>query len=1075
MLQDDTLNPSFVQSELEEARASLSDLETECDSLGLHLEAAIAQVQLKDLSLQEMESINSHLKKRIDDLEDQVESLMVRQAGSTIAFGQADVSIKALNRISTMQEEILEILRSCSNPALIDTSYTIAQDFALRVAEEEREISTLRTSNRELHREVLELRMRLSELDHRLVMARRSQERIHQYFRDSGGPEKTSSKRKVVADASTPRGGTQTFCACGQVVANREGTFERMHSLFGAFGSRVSCSMGDFVEFLALDDILDDSDGTSSTLSEPSVAEVKEGPKLVEELQAKLDEGISVLAARDSAVDNLERRISDLTAALDTTKAQLNDKQTALNSSEDIRAGLEAELSSTRADLNSLRSEFSVTSDRLHNVDLQFAEVSATLAAERSTRLQVEDNLKSLRADFSDLQVAEHEARANADRKNAELQDMTNRMDALRCDFTSLDHEHQQIAQRAANLYAEVQQNNEKNETLQLQHKQTLSRVASLEGELVRSASKTQEIEEDRRAKEDALRRAHEHISQLADELQQVRVENDERCVELGHLSSQLAAVKDSHARERAEGEAVLKEHRRRLEEGEKVHNARHGQLSEEINRVLEELKVSSLGDVRTGEVTEGTVWQAQEDQYHLDTDTLHATHRDEVATLQSQIAELEQLHDEDRSAIRELQICVSDSTARVQEAERELADQEAALEEVQVHLADREATVSATTVELEKVRSRLDESRQRTDQIERAKDEVIECLSEELSNARDAHNALKETFLASDHHAKKLEETLQHRDLEITQLRESHQREVAALTAEKAEWHLRFGEDHARIHELHGELHRMKDRAAGMEKQLSDQKHALKSTEDALAESKAALALASQEILSKNVQLDEARRHAAQTEKMRNLEISQLKKDLSESNETRANLNKNLDVAKETLSKRHAVEIEEGIRKRSDELHQLRAQHQSAVEELYTKHRAALKQQVTSSLHEIDKRDKELNALRGELTDAKEALRAANEQVQSVKSQFDKLCHSAEALEKTKDGIIAQLRTTHEEQHHALHAQKEELRNLHIAHIRELQLKHQSEFNALKRKVGATGLLGGMAGAVLAGIVYLA
>lgn len=144
---------------------------------------------------------------------------------------------------------------------------------------------------------------------------------------------------------------------------------------------------------------------------------------------------------------------------------------------------------------------------------------------------------------------------------------------------------------------------------------------------------------------------------------------------------------------------------------------------------------------------------------------------------------------------------------------EKQIANQNLELKATQEDLAKAKAALASASQELDSLKTQLDEARQIAAAVDKGdKEEVIDRLTKELSNARDDHSSLTDMLNAtkeslreiSSNHVKELEEAAMGRAEEVTRLRTSHQEEISTLTTEKSGLQ-------TRLSDLEGELATLK------------------------------------------------------------------------------------------------------------------------------------------------------------------------------------------------------------------------------------------------------------------------
>lgn len=788
-------------------------------------------------------------------------------------------------------------------------------------------------------------------------------------------------------------------------------------------------------------------DDANSILSAPSLPEIKDDSKLIEELQAKLDEATSTIASQTETVKGLEERVATLTASLDGANASAEEKQSALQSVEQARTRLEQELSGAQGTLRQLQLERSEDRLRIDMLTQELDESKSSLSDERVARLKVVEDLESLRAEHHSLQSEYSRARTTIDQTSSQLHEAIARTAALTNEVMMLQADADTQTARASDLEAEVRAVAKERDSLLHQHDEMLARVHNLENDLSSATSATQRVAEDFRATEAETHKANESVRALSQELDAARVESAHQAVRLEEMSTELASVNGSHALLKEEAQASVQEHLRKLEAVEKLHEKRHAELEAEAERI-------------TGEL------EAQEKEYRMELGAVKIAHREEVESLMTIQSEMQLERDRDAATIEELQAKLGSALKHIDALDRRTAEQSATLREADAELAKCQAAFASASHELDALRAQAEQARQRAQDVENMKDEIVESLSVELAHARDAHAALKETFLATDQHAKELEGSVRRQEKELEGLREAYRNEVSAMETEIAHLQSRRDAEGTRAQELQVELEIAQEQLTTMERQTTDQHLALEIKDKALV-------VTASDLKSVKSQLEDVRARIASIERTKNAEIARLKKELAEAQETRVALSKTFNATKEKLARRHAQEAEESARSRTEEIAKLKAAHQAALEELERNHRGTLQEHAASSAQQIETRNAELETMRGELANAQAALSTSHQQIQTLRTQYGDLYQRASSIERTKDEAIAQLQTSHHEQLAAARQERCDMQRACDTRVRQLQERLEKTDTVRRHQVGATGVLGGLAGAVLAGVVY--
>ena len=441
--------------------------------------------------------------------------------------------------------------------------------------------------------------------------------------------------------------------------------------------------------------------------------------------------------------------------------------------------------------------------------------------------------------------------------------------------------------------------------------------------------------------------------------------------------------------------------------------------------------------------------------------------------------------------------------------------EQETALQELQNELSEAESALSSALRELDTAKAQADEARQRTAEIERSKDQIIEGLSADLAHARDTHAALRESFHATDRHAKELENAARALEDEVRHLHAAHQDELSDLLVGKTDLQRKLDASYAKVAELDKAVNAGQSQIAQLQSEcdqakirITHQNNVLKEKEEAYAECRAALSQSASRAKALQNELDATRHKALEKDQTlarlssehsqavqqakalqseldaarqrlsaadeKDQESARLAKELADVREARNALTRKLTASNEQ-ARRQQQAADEANRRRADESQQLRATHQAAVDELHGRHRSALQQQVKQSLQEIEKRDAELRTARSDLAAAHTAAAAARQQIDTLNTTLENHKHSAGALERTKEGMLTQVHADYKRQIAALVAEKEEMMHRYNVQVRELQAEQaRLLLTARQRERVARGLAGVAGAALTTGIAYI-
>ncbi|TFY69925.1 hypothetical protein EVJ58_g123 [Rhodofomes roseus] len=829
---------------------------------------------------------------------------------------------------------------------------------------------------------------------------------------------------------------------------------------------------------------------TKSLLSKASKADTKQ---LVSELQAKLDETTAALDAKTRTVDTLEDRVRTLASSLETTQAESRDASAALQTAEDAKAKLQTDLAETLRRSDAGRHEHAEQSAQLEVARRQVDETKSALETERAAHLSVEQRLKSTEEDRDKLTTQHEKNREVISAKDVELQDGIRRLQTLASELSAVRDERNEQSDRAADLQLELSIVTKERAELDQRCEDYLRRMKTLEADLGKKSSVMDEMTETLEAKYADLQAARE-------ELDATRVESARRSMQIEELAAELAQTSDSLDQTRAQARADADTHLRKLDELERRHSQSYAELERQVDRLTVEL-------------------QAQEESHERELQATHASHRDEIDTLAAERDEVQRRCD---VAGRELEGFREEYDRVLIDAEALKAqcdEQESTIQDLQTELSEAEGALASALRALDAAKVQLEEGRQRTAEIERAKGEVIEGLSADLSHAREAHAALRETFLATDRHAKELENTARALQDEIRQLHAAHQDELSDLLVDKADMQRKVDAAYVRASELDqmvqadgAKITQLESECDQAKARITQLNNVLKGTEEAYAECRAALSQSSHRLKALQAESDAIRQKSAASEREKEQAVARLSSELSQASQQNKTLQAELDAARQRLSgigekdqeiarlyqeiarlskeladvrearnaltrklnssneqaRRQLQQAEESTRKRTDEVKQLRTTHQAAVDELHGKHRSALQQQVKQSLQEIEKRDAELRAVRSDLAAATAARASAEQEVNTLKTTLENHKHSAGSLERTKDGIAVQIHNDYKAQIAALVAEKEELMHRWNVQVRELKAEQVQLLLAARRhdRVGR-GVVGGIAAAL--------
>ncbi|KAH9936622.1 uncharacterized protein B0H18DRAFT_1165256 [Fomitopsis serialis] len=785
---------------------------------------------------------------------------------------------------------------------------------------------------------------------------------------------------------------------------------------------------------------------TKSLLSRASKTSKGETKQLVGDLQTKLDETTAALDAKTRAVDSLEERVRTLSSSLEAAQAESSNADAALQAAEDAKAKLQTDLAEALRRSDDARHDHAEQSSQLEDARRQVAESMSTLETERAARLSTEQRLKSVEEDRDKLKTQHGQDEEVIAARDAAIQEVTRRLQTLASELTTTRDERDAQSDRAADLELDLSIVTKERAELDRRSEDYLCRVKALEAELDKAAAAMEEMANTVEAKEVDLQAAREDSRRLSDELDATRVESAGRSMQVEELAAELARSAD--ALDQAKGRLVPMP-MRTFANSRSLRNVTHRATLNSRDRLISWQPSSSICSRRKRAKSASSGMFTP----HIRKRSTHSS----TSAMNSNTGET-------------------------------------TLQELQAELSEAEGALGSALRELDAAKVQLEEAGQRTAEIERAKAEVIEGLSADLSHARESQAALRETFLATDRHAKELESTARALQDEI--------RRAVRLLVDKADMQRKADAAYSRVSELdqmveaggvqitqlerdRGSVRRVQGSAIpllakgqgvanGVRRDPSKEPGLRREKEQTVARLSAELSRASQQAKTLQTELDTVRpRLSAADEK--DQEIARLSKELADVREARNALTKKLNTSNEQ-ARRHLLQAEDSNKKRADEAKQLRATHQAAVDELHGKHRSALQQQVKQSLQEIEKRDAELRAVRGDLAAANAALASAKQDVNTLKATLENYQHSTGSLDRTKDGIIAQLHNDYQGQIAALVAEKEEVMHRWNIQIRELREEHALLLHGVgRRERVARGVAAGLgvAGAMLTHFLF--
>ena len=174
---------------------------------------------------------------------------------------------------------------------------------------------------------------------------------------------------------------------------------------------------------------------------------------------------------------------------------------------------------------------------------------------------------------------------------------------ALEQELGDLKKEREETANKLSELEVEILEVKESQEIAEEAKAQALVKMTTLEKELAKATAATQQALDDAAAKDsEHLQRATDTQNAYDKKLEAIANEQTVVVAHLETLKQELAASQAAHKQAEADAQALSKDHGLALEEAEKLHLIKQGELTEKIKQTSEELEVRiitiSNGDI---------------------------------------------------------------------------------------------------------------------------------------------------------------------------------------------------------------------------------------------------------------------------------------------------------------------------------------------------------------------------------------------------------------------------------------------------------------------------------------------
>ncbi|RDB28486.1 hypothetical protein Hypma_015670 [Hypsizygus marmoreus] len=584
---------------------------------------------------------------------------------------------------------------------------------------------------------------------------------------------------------------------------------------------------------------------TRTTSSITSIREVKEDGKVVEDLQSQLKEASESLATKAANVTELEGQVNQLSSSLEAVLADVSSKNELADQLEQEKLKLEKKLveaqdalalfesgkqdgnavlaslqqdleaakassvtqagfvESLRTQIQTLEAEVLSSKEALDSFRASASSEAVTVAStEHEALLKAQAEYQAIAAGAEALKVTHAAALQELEAKVRDLEAKAALVEELNAQVSALKAEKEENSSKLSELEIEILELKESQETIEDERDRSSAHAKALEEDLFKASAATQQALDEVKAKEKDFAAQVEQIqSDHAAAIEAASEEQARVVASLEALKAELASALAAHEQTKADALAAVEDYTRKLEEAEQAYLSKQSELSNEIKRIALELQGQEAQYNVKVDAVKSEHSQLLQAAFERAKDEAAAAHTQELQTLRAgSSATIEQIQAANLSALEDLKAeHVASLDSEVNRLEKIISTLKLDLKATQEDLIKAKASLETARAEVENLTTQRDEARAAAISASDASPahvEEIARLTKELSNTKDDLAAVTEMLNLtkvsltelSNNQAKDLEEAAKARADEVTKLRNSHDEDVAALTAQKSD-----------------------------------------------------------------------------------------------------------------------------------------------------------------------------------------------------------------------------------------------------------------------------------------------
>jgi conserved oligomeric Golgi complex subunit 6 len=244
---------------------------------------------------------------------------------------------------------------------------------------------------------------------------------------------------------------------------------------------------------------------------------------------------------------------------------------------------LETQLASTRQQLKELEAAS----------QLAAATAAQAAAIEHAALLKAQTDFVTIKTELGTSNVSLSRALADIQVKLAELKGKEAEIKDLSAKVAGLSAEKEQASGRISELEVEVLEAQENQEVAEDRYTQSLAQLKSLEEKLAQAVKATEAAKLEAKAKEEQHHAEAAEARKVYEATVEATAEHHAKAIsDIEALKEELSLAKMANEQARLEVQAAAKEHSRKLSEAESLYVSKQSELSEEIQRITDELEV---------------------------------------------------------------------------------------------------------------------------------------------------------------------------------------------------------------------------------------------------------------------------------------------------------------------------------------------------------------------------------------------------------------------------------------------------------------------------------------------------